>query len=148
MKPGLDTALVTGARGVFGRMPGAGPRGAVTIGVTRAGEDATHCPTTGPADAEGLAAAFDALPPRRIPQHAAASPVAPPEVQHAVTIAATQALIEALARSGQAPRQDGARGDEPCRVIGDPGRLRGHDLAAEAFPLNQRARKISAPWRG
>ncbi|CAH0286308.1 NAD(P)-dependent oxidoreductase [Roseomonas sp. CECT 9278] len=46
------------------------------------------------------------------------------------------------------PRQDGARRDDPARVVGDPGLLRALGLAPAAFDLATLAREIMAPWRG
>lgn len=45
------------------------------------------------------------------------------------------------------PRQDGARRDDPMRVIGDPGLLRAQGLSPVAFDLDTLAREIMAPWR-
>jgi UDP-glucose 4-epimerase len=46
------------------------------------------------------------------------------------------------------PREDGARRDDPLRVIGDPGLLRGLGIAPVAFELDALAEEIMAPWRG
>jgi nucleoside-diphosphate-sugar epimerase len=46
------------------------------------------------------------------------------------------------------PREDGARRDDPLRVIGDPARLCGLGIAPAPFALDALAEEIMAPWRG
>jgi nucleoside-diphosphate-sugar epimerase len=107
MTLGSATALVTGGRGFVGRhvvdgLRRAGLR-AVTVGIPRPGDGPDHAAIASPTDAAGLARILASMQPRLVVHLAAAAPGLPGADQHAVTVAGTQALLDALAAMAGPP---------------------------------------------
>ncbi|BDG72341.1 NAD-dependent epimerase/dehydratase family protein [Roseomonas fluvialis] len=107
MSLGSGTALVTGGRGFVGRHVVEGLRTAglraVTIGIPRPGDGPDHVAVESAADSAGFARALAALRPGLVVHLAAAAPALPAADQHAVTVAGTQSLLDALAGMADPP---------------------------------------------